>query len=62
MSNSLDPDQAQQNVGPDLGQNCLQTLSADDTHKQTKSLEIETCVFVSSKILKIRSDCGTDII
>ena len=29
MSNSLDPDQARQNVGPDLGPNCLQKLSAD---------------------------------
>ena len=24
VSNSLDPDQARQNVGPDLGPNCLQ--------------------------------------
>ena len=31
MSNSLDPDQARQNVGPDLGPNCLQRLSADHT-------------------------------
>ena len=23
LSNSLDPDQARHNVGPDLGQNCL---------------------------------------
>ena len=30
MSNSLDPDHAQHFVGPDLGQNCLQMLSADD--------------------------------
>ena len=30
MSNSLDPDQDRQNVGPDLGPNCLQRLSADD--------------------------------
>ena len=28
MSNSLDPDQDQHSVGPDLGQNCLQRLSA----------------------------------
>ena len=28
MSNSLDPDQAQHFVGPDLGPNCLQILSA----------------------------------
>ena len=30
LSNSLDPDQARQNVGPDLGPNCLQGLSADN--------------------------------
>ena len=33
VSNSLDPDQAQHFVGPDLGQNCLQKLSADDTSR-----------------------------
>ena len=27
---SLDPDQARQNVGPDLGPNCLQRLSANN--------------------------------
>ena len=31
MSNSLDLDQARHFVGPDLGPNCLQRLSADDT-------------------------------
>ena len=30
MSNSLDPDQAQYCVGPDLDPNCLQRLSAYD--------------------------------
>ena len=30
VSNSLDPDQARHFVGPDLGPNCLQRLSADD--------------------------------
>ena len=30
MANSLDLDQDQQNVGPDLGSNRLQRLSADD--------------------------------
>ena len=29
-SNSLDPDQDRQNVGPDLSPNCLQMLSADE--------------------------------
>ena len=33
VSNSLDPDQAQHFVGPDLGTNCLQKLSADDTSR-----------------------------
>ena len=34
MSNSLDPDQARHYVGPDLGPNCLQKLSANDTRRQ----------------------------
>ena len=33
MSNSLDPDQARHFVGPDLGTDCLQRLSADDTSR-----------------------------
>ena len=30
--NSLDPDQDGSFIGPDLGPNCLQRLSADDSH------------------------------
>ena len=30
MSNSLHPDQDGHSVSPDLGPNCLQSLSADD--------------------------------
>ena len=33
VSNRLDPDQARHYVGPDLGPNCLQRLSADDTSR-----------------------------
>ena len=33
VSNSLDPDQALQNVRPDLDPNFLQGLSADDTSR-----------------------------
>ena len=33
MSNSLDPDQAQQNIGPDLGPNYLQRLSEDNASR-----------------------------
>ena len=32
--NSLDPDQARHFVGPDLGPNCLQKLSADDNYSR----------------------------
>ena len=38
MSNSLDPDQAQQFFGPDLGLNCLQRLSADNKSLAGKEL------------------------
>ena len=39
-SNSLDPDHAQQNVGHDLGPNCLQRLSLGNTSMQrVKELE-----------------------
>ena len=34
MSNNLDPDKDWRFVGPDLGPNCLQRLSADDTSGQ----------------------------
>ena len=34
MSNTLDPDQAQCFVRPDLGPTCLQRLSADNTSRQ----------------------------
>ena len=33
VSNSLDPDQAQHFDWPDLGPNCLQRLSADNTSR-----------------------------
>ena len=34
----LGPDQAQCFVGPDLGPNCLQRLSADNTSRQSKTI------------------------
>ena len=33
MSNGLDPDQARHFVGPDLGSNCFQRLSADNNSR-----------------------------
>ena len=52
VSNIMDPDQARQNVGPDLGPNfcnsigpdldpnCLQMLSADDSSKQRINVDV----------------------
>ena len=37
VSNSLEPDQVRHFVVPDLGPNCLQKLSADDTDRQRVS-------------------------
>ena len=34
VSNSLNSDQAQHYVGPDMDPNCLQMLSTDDTSRQ----------------------------
>ena len=44
MSNSLDPDQAQHFVGLDLGPNCLQSLSAEETSRQA----LEVCSLVQN--------------
>ena len=38
MSKGLDPDEDQQNVGPDLGQNYFQRLSADEKNCELKGL------------------------
>ena len=38
LPNRLDPDQALQYVKRDLGPNCLQRLSADDTSRQNVKL------------------------
>ena len=40
MSNSLNPDQAQHFVGPDLGPNCLQSLSADIAGKELNTKQL----------------------
>ena len=45
MSNSLDPDQAQHFVGPNLDPNGLQRLSADDTSRQRVNDQVFLSVF-----------------
>ena len=43
VSNSLDPDQARQFVGPDLGPDCLRRLSADQTRQQKVNYVFTVC-------------------
>ena len=61
MSNHLDPDQARHFVGPDLGPNCLQKLSADDSRRQRVNLNVlvlkhrlikkdKLCIKINNKI------------
>ena len=43
VSNSLDQDQAQHFVGPDLDSNCLQKLSTDNISWQRVAISSEIC-------------------
>ena len=45
VSNSLDPDQARHFVGPDLGPNCLQRLSADNKDKELNTEQLVDTIF-----------------
>ena len=40
VSNSLDPDQARHFVGPEMGPNCLQRLSADIAGKEVNTKQL----------------------
>ena len=55
MSNSLDPDQARHFVGPDLGPNCLQRLSADIAGKQLNTKQLVDTTFWRKHLLKVIS-------
>ena len=46
--NSLDPDQDQRYVGPDLGPNCLQGLSADKLQLARKELIVDNIFTIFS--------------
>ena len=55
VSNSLDPDQSQHFVWPDLGTNCLQRISADDNIRQRvqESHEMAQSFCVSKHLLTL---------
>ena len=63
MSNSLDPEQAQHFVGPGLGLNCLQKLSADDTIglkvKRPRLLEINNKTDINFTIILLPNNIGS---
>ena len=54
VSNSLDPDQAQHFVGPDLSTNCLQKLSADDTRRYEGCSNMNASSFITSFTYMLR--------
>ena len=53
VSNSLDSDQARQNVGPGLGPNYLQWLSADDASKQRLWTKAQRCVYMFTQLITV---------
>ena len=64
MSNRLDPNQARQIVGPDLGPNCLQRLSADNTGRERVNRHMTSNVLymelgIYHKFLVYRQYCRT---
>ena len=52
VSNNLDPDQDRKNVGPDLGPNCLQRLSADEQRSLLAWKELH-CKIICHKISRL---------
>ena len=60
VSNSLDPDQARHFVGPDLGPNCLQWLSADIAGKELNTKQLVD-TFWLKPWLKLIS-CGSKVL
>ena len=55
MPKSLDPDQARHFVGPDLGSNCLQRLSADIAGKELNTKQLVETTFWLKPWLKLIS-------
>ena len=55
VSNSLDPDQAQHFVRPDLGPNCLQRLSADDSSRQRHEKSYSFLQFSNKQVITLKN-------
>ena len=56
VSKSLDPDQARQNIGPDLGPNCLQMLSADGIGRQSVNGNLTVRIFSIHKTVRFKTN------
>ena len=61
VSNSSGPDQARQNVGPDLDPNCLQMYSTDDTSREGKALNRLCFLSLQRQIVIFRAEGATEI-
>ena len=59
VSNSLDSNQARRFVGPDLGPNCLQRLSADDTSRQRGKQLVCNATSASRSITRVLISLST---
>ena len=57
VSNSLDPDQAQHFVGPDLGPNCLQRLPADIAGKELNTKQLLDTFWLKAPTFSIWLKC-----
>ena len=55
-SKSLDPDQVRQNIGPDLGPNCLQMLSADGSGRQSVNGNLTVRIFSIHKTVRFKTN------
>ena len=58
VSNNLDPDQARHVVGPDLGQNCLQRLSADIAGKELNTKQLVDTFWLKPWLKLISFGCN----
>ena len=53
VSNNLNPDQAWHFVGPDLGQNCLQKLSVDNTTRRVNTTQTSTANISTTSLIPL---------
>ena len=61
MSNDLDPDQDRRFVGPDLGPNCLQRVSATKAAASKGKVDVICAFFLYQLYIPLRDSCHVSI-